>query len=93
MERITVRHVEPNDYEALHEIFSGSRAISGTLQLPLRPPETWRRCLSEPSEDLHSLVACVGPEVVGRDIHPVAEKVSLLGHWASGVIDCRRFGQ
>jgi putative acetyltransferase len=65
VERITVRHVEPNDYEALHEIFSGSRAISGTLQLPLRPTETWRRRLSELSEDLHSLVACVGPEVVG----------------------------
>jgi putative acetyltransferase len=65
VKRITVRYVEPNDYEALHKIFSGPRAISGTLQLPLRPTEIWRRRLSEPSEGLHSLVACVGSEVVG----------------------------
>jgi putative acetyltransferase len=65
MERITVRHVEPDDYEALHMIFSGPRAIRGTLQLPMPPAEAWRRRLSEPPDDLHSLAACVNTEVVG----------------------------
>jgi len=48
---ITVRHSEPEDYEALHRIFSGPRA--------------WRERLSEPPEGLYSLVACVDEEVVG----------------------------
>jgi putative acetyltransferase len=62
---ITVRHSEPEDYEALHRIFSGPRAIAGTLQLPLPPAQRWRKRLAEHSEDLHSLVACVDGEVVG----------------------------
>ena len=48
---ITVRHSEPEDYEALHRIFSGRTA--------------WRERLSEPPEGLYSLVACVDEEVVG----------------------------
>ena len=65
MERITVRHVEPEDYEALHRILSGPRAIAGTTQLPLSSAETWRKRLSERPEGLYSLVACVDGEVVG----------------------------
>ncbi len=62
---ITVRHSEPEDYKALHCIFSGPRAIAGTLQMPLPSAETWRERLSEPPEGLYSLVACVEDEVVG----------------------------
>jgi putative acetyltransferase len=65
MEQITVRHVEPDDYEALHKIFGGPRAVRGTLQLPMQPTEAWRRRLSEPPDNLHSLVACADGEVVG----------------------------
>ena len=63
---ITVRHSEPEDYKALHRIFSGPRAIAGTLQMPLPSAETWRKRLSEPPEGLYSLVACVEDEVVGE---------------------------
>ena len=63
---ITVRHAEPKDYEALHRIFSGPRAISGTLQLPLPSAEAWRKRLAEPPEGLFLLVACVEGEVVGN---------------------------
>jgi L-phenylalanine/L-methionine N-acetyltransferase len=52
---ITVRHSEPDDYREIHRIFSGPRAIAGTLQMRL----------SEPPEGLYSLVACVEGEVVG----------------------------
>jgi len=67
---ITVRRTEPDDYKALHRIFSGPRALAGTLQMPFPSAETWRERLSEPPEGLYSLVACVGAEVVGSlDLH------------------------
>jgi len=62
---ISVRRAEPEDYRALHRIFSGPRAIAGTLQMPFPSAETWRERLAEPPEGLHSLVACVEGEVVG----------------------------
>ena len=63
---ITVRRTEPDDYKALHRIFSGPRAVAGTLQMPLPSAETWRERLAEPPEGLYSLVACVEDEVVGN---------------------------
>jgi putative acetyltransferase len=62
---VTVRHLEPEDYKALYRIFSGPRALAGTLQMPFPSAETWRERLSEPPEGLYSLVACVEGEVVG----------------------------
>jgi hypothetical protein len=47
---ITVRHAEPEDYRALHRIFSGRRAIAGTLQMPFPQVESWRERLAEPPE-------------------------------------------
>jgi len=64
--KITVRHTEPEDYEALHRIFSGPKAVAGTMQLPLPSAEAWRRRLAEPPEGLYSLVACAEGEVVGN---------------------------
>ncbi len=55
---ILVRHAEPADCEAIHKIFSGPRAIAGTLQLPLRSLEKTRKWLSETSEGHYMLVAC-----------------------------------
>jgi L-phenylalanine/L-methionine N-acetyltransferase len=62
---ITVRHSEPEDYRALHCIFSGPRAVAGTLQMPFPSAEMWRERLSELPEGLYSLVACVEGKVVG----------------------------
>jgi putative acetyltransferase len=62
---ITVRHAEPEDYEALHRIFSGPKAVAGTLQLPFPSAEAWRKRLVAPPEGLYSLVACANGEVVG----------------------------
>ena len=62
---ITVRHAEPEDYEALHRIFGGPKAVAGTLQLPFPSAEAWRKRIAEPPEGLYSLVACVEGEVVG----------------------------
>ncbi len=63
---VEIRHAEPEDYEALHRIFSGPRAVAGTLQLPLPSAEMWRKRLSELRKGEYSLVACVGGEVVGE---------------------------
>ena len=62
---ITVRHSEPEDYKALHRIFSGPRTVAGTMHMPFPRAEMWRERLSEPPEGLYSLVACVEGEVVG----------------------------
>ncbi|MGI8867012.1 MAG: GNAT family N-acetyltransferase [Rubrobacteraceae bacterium] len=62
---IEIRHVEPEDHEALRLVFSGQKAIAGTLQLPFPSSETWRKKLAEPPEGLHSLVACLEGEVIG----------------------------
>ncbi len=63
---ITIRRIEPNDYEALHKIFTGPKVIWGTLQLPFPSAEMWRKRLAEPPEGFYSLVACVDGEVVGQ---------------------------
>ena len=66
MPHVNVRHAEPDDYEAMHRIFSGPRVMAGTLQLPLPSAEMWRKRLAEPPEGLFSLVACADDEVVGN---------------------------
>jgi L-phenylalanine/L-methionine N-acetyltransferase len=66
MPHVSVRHAEPEDYEAMHRIMSAPRAAAGTLQLPLQPAEAWRKRLAEPPEGLFLLVACVEGEVVGN---------------------------
>jgi putative acetyltransferase len=64
---ITVRHIEPGDYEAVQRILEGPKVIRGTLQLPFPSAELWRKRLAEPPEGLISLVACVeDDEVVGN---------------------------
>ena len=63
---ITIRHIEPSDYEALHKIFSCPRVVWGVLQIPFPSAEMWRKRLAEPPEGLYSLVACTDGEVVGQ---------------------------
>jgi putative acetyltransferase len=64
---ITIRHTEPDDYEAVHRIFTDPSVIRGTLQLPFPSKEMWRKRLEEPPEDFFSLVACTEEgEVVGQ---------------------------
>jgi putative acetyltransferase len=87
---ITVRHSEPEDYKALHRIFSGSRAVAGTLQLPFPSAEMWHKRLSEPPEGLYSLVACVEGEVVGSlglETSPTRGRVRHVGSIGMAVRD------
>ncbi len=63
---ISIRRSEPGDYEALYKLFSGPRAIWGTLQVPFPSAEAWRKRLAEPPDGTFNLVACAGDEVVGQ---------------------------
>jgi L-phenylalanine/L-methionine N-acetyltransferase len=67
MANVSVRHAEPDDAQAIHQILCGPRATAGTLQLPLQSVEgVRRRFFSETREGLYHLVACVDEEVVGH---------------------------
>ena len=66
VEDIKIRHAEPDDYRAVHEIFCCPRAFAGTLQLPYPSRELWRRRLADPPEGAYSLVAVVDERVVGQ---------------------------
>ena len=62
---ITIRRAEPGDYEAVRQIYSGPRAVWGTLQLPFPSAESWRKRL-EPADGVFSLLACAENEVIGH---------------------------
>lgn len=63
---ITIRRVEPTDYEAMQKLFDGPQVVWGTLQLPFPSVEMWRKRLAEPPEGAFGLVACVENEIVGQ---------------------------
>ncbi|WP_374687738.1 GNAT family N-acetyltransferase [Promineifilum sp.] len=63
---ITIRRATPDDAEAYVRIFSGPRAIAGTLQIPYTSAEQRRKRLMETQEGSHPLVAVVDGEVVGH---------------------------
>ena len=88
--KIVIRHAEPEDYRALHKIFSGPRVIEGSLQLPLPSEEMWRKRVSERLESVYALVACVGEEVVGDltlDTHPTRWRRRHVGEIGVAVRD------
>lgn len=57
--------MQPDDYEALHEVYSQPEVIRGTLQLPFPSIEVWRQRAAVTSEGSYNLVAVVDDEVVG----------------------------
>jgi L-phenylalanine/L-methionine N-acetyltransferase len=87
---IVIRHAEPEDYKALHKIFSGPRVIEDTLQLPLPSAEMWRKRISETPESVYALVACVEREVVGDltlETHPTRWRRRHAGEIGMAVRD------
>ena len=63
---IQIRHAEPGDLEAIHQIYIQPKVVWGTLQLPYSPVEGQRRRLSEPQDGSYALVACVNGQVIGH---------------------------
>lgn len=65
IEGLKIRRAEPEDYIAVHEIYSGIKAYSGTLQLPYPSLHQWKQRLSEAANDIYHLVAVIDDRVVG----------------------------
>ncbi|MBE7433528.1 MAG: GNAT family N-acetyltransferase [Anaerolineales bacterium] len=63
---ISIRRLEPNDYEAIQKIFAGPKVVWGTLQLPYPSVEIWRNRIAEVPNDMFRLVAMVGIEMAGQ---------------------------
>ena len=66
MRGISIRHSEPEDYRAVHRVYSSPRAMAQTLGLPFSSERAWREKLAERRDEEVSLVACVEGEVVGH---------------------------
>lgn len=63
---ITIRRLEPSDYEAIQKIFAGPKVVWGTLQLPYPSIEIWRNRIAEVPNDMFRLAAMVGTEMAGQ---------------------------
>lgn len=62
---VTIRAVEPEDYEALRDIYAQPNAYSGTLQMPFPSANLWRERLRQ-GGDRYALVACIDDRPVGN---------------------------
>ncbi|MGE0624144.1 MAG: GNAT family N-acetyltransferase [Pseudomonadales bacterium] len=65
-EDVRIRAVEPEDYEALRDIYAQPNAYYGTLQMPFPSAHTWRERLKQAATDRYSLVACIDDRPVGN---------------------------
>ena len=63
---IKIRHAELDDLQSIHEIYSCTKAFSGTLQLPYPSLELWRQRLSNIPDGTYNLVAVVDKKVAGQ---------------------------
>ncbi len=61
---IKIRHIQPQDHAAVHQIFLSTAVIKGTMRLPYDAIEATRKRLTY-QEGTLQLVACVDDEVVG----------------------------
>lgn len=58
---IDIRHVRPEDAEAVHEIFLNARTIAGTMRLPYQALDYTRDRL-QPTDGVIKLVALANPK-------------------------------
>jgi L-phenylalanine/L-methionine N-acetyltransferase len=63
---LVIRHSEPEDYQAVHLVYTSPRAMAETLGVPFSSEQEWREELAGRRDDNVSIVACVHDEVVGH---------------------------
>lgn len=81
---IMIRHAEPDDYEALHQLFIQSESIYQASVLPFASMEQTYKRLVNKSEGYYTLVACGDDTIVGTlalsiNIAPRLRHVARLG--------------
>lgn len=62
---ICIRHVEPDDCDALHVLFSEPQVIYWTIELPFMATGNRQKRMIEQPQGHYTLVACAGPALVG----------------------------
>jgi len=91
IESLTIRRAEPDDCDAVYEMFTASSVYTGTLQLPYPSREYWRRRLSENTDSVYYLVGIIEGNIVGmahvatfnrpRRSHAGAIGISVHADW------------
>jgi putative acetyltransferase len=64
VEGLEIRRAEPDDCNAIYEMFRSPKVYEGTLQLPYPSREQWRKRISE-TDGCYNLVAVSGEHVIG----------------------------
>jgi putative acetyltransferase len=64
--KITIRHAELEDSQALHDIYIQPEVVKGTLQLPFSSISQQRRRIEKDLDSVFVLVAEVDGEIVGH---------------------------
>jgi putative acetyltransferase len=84
---LVVRRCEPEDYEAVHRVYSSPGAMAGTLGVPFSSAQEVREALER--DGSYPLVACAGEEVVGQLTLSVYTNPRTLhsGHFGIAVRD------
>ena len=65
IEGLTIRRAEPDDCDAVYEMFTAKPVYWGTLQLPYPSREYWRQRLSENPDSVYYLVGIIEGRIVG----------------------------
>ena len=82
VEGLQIRRAEPNDCDAIYEMFTSPQVYEGTLQLPYPTREYWRKRIAE-CEGCYNLVAVSGEHVIGMlgvDTFPNVPRRRHVGH-------------
>jgi len=83
LSKIRVRHSAETDMQSIADIYSGSSAIAGTLQLPHPSVAIWSERFAKSESGVYSLVACYMNEASDIDADTNEDKCELVvGHLA-----------
>ncbi|WP_411705113.1 GNAT family N-acetyltransferase [Edaphovirga cremea] len=63
---ITIRHVQAEDYQQLHQLYAHQEVYSDTLHLPFTSSEQWVKRSSEQPVGFYNLVALTDGKIVGQ---------------------------
>ena len=82
VEGLQIRRAEPDDCDAIYEMFTSPQVYEGTLQLPYPSREYWRKRIAE-GEGCYNLVAVSGEHVIGMlgvETFPNVPRRRHVGH-------------